>query len=103
MARARMTDLQIRGIPIALRDRLRKRAASKGVSMSQYVTDLLRGDLDLPTIDEWLDALHELPKIDLEALGTSGAELVREGRVEREKEIERRIVSSSTRRRPSKS
>jgi len=80
--RPKKTDLQIRSVPIALRERLRARAARKGVSMSQYVIERLRQDLDLPTIDEWLDEVAKLPKIDLAALGTSGAQLVREARAE---------------------
>lgn len=82
VAKPRTTDLQIRGIPVALRERLRTRATLKGVSMSQYVIERLRQDLDLPTIDEWLDEVAKLPKIDLAALGTSGAQLVREARAE---------------------
>ncbi len=82
MAKARTTDLQIRSMPVGLRDSLRRRAARKGVSMSQYVIEQLRADLERPTLDEWLDELHALPKIDLEALGLSGAQLVREGRQE---------------------
>lgn len=99
MTRSRTTDLQIRGLPVTLRERLRKRAGSKGVSMSQYVTDLLKTDLALPSLDEWFDELHALPKIDLAALGTSGAQIIREVRREREKELDERISSSSTRRR----
>lgn len=103
MARERTTDLQIRGIPVALRDRLRRRAARKGVSMSQYVVERLEEDLARPSIDEWLDEVHRLPKIDLAALGTSGAALIRDTREEREKELDARIVSSSTRRPRSRS
>ena len=103
MARVRTTDLQIRGIPVSLRDRLRARAERKGLSMSQYVVERLDEDLSRPTIDEWLDEVHRLPKIDLMDLGTSGAQLVGDARDEREKEIEGRILSSSTRRRRSRS
>jgi plasmid stability protein len=102
MARARTTDLQIRGIPNELRERLRRRASGKGVSMSQYVIEKLETDLATPTIDEWLDEVAKLPKVDPRKLGTSGAELVREGREERLRQIlgpER----SSTRRRRSRS
>ena len=54
MAR-RTTDLQTRGIPVSLRERVRRRAGRKGVSMTQYVIERLQEDLALPTIDEWLD------------------------------------------------
>lgn len=86
LPKARTTDLQIRGMPVALRERLRARATRRGVSMSQYVIERLRQDLDLPTIEEWLGEVAKLPKIDLAALGTSGAHLVREARAEDEAE-----------------
>ncbi|HET7699232.1 MAG TPA: hypothetical protein VFM06_00010 [Candidatus Limnocylindria bacterium] len=89
MGRARTTDLQIRGIPVSLRERLRRRATRKGVSMSQYVIEQLKADLALPTLDEWLDEVARLPKIDLEARGLSAAQLVREAREEDETEDER--------------
>lgn len=87
MAKARTTDLQIRGIPVALRDSLRRRAARKGVSMSQYVVEKLRADLARPSLDEWLDDLRTLRPVDLG--GLTGADLVREGREEDDAEEER--------------
>ena len=97
MRKARTTDLQIRGIPVALREKLRDRAARKGLSMSQYVTDLVREDLDLPTIDEWLDEVAALPKVDLQARGIDTVKLLHELSDERAEEIIRR-TSFSTRR-----
>src|SRR5438477_377116 len=41
----RKTDLQVRGVPVALRERLRRRAASRGASMSQYVIEIRKDDL----------------------------------------------------------
>jgi len=76
----RRTDLQIRGMPVALRDRLRRRADGKGVSMSQYVIEILKDDLARPTIAEWAAEVEKLPPIDLG--GKTGADLVREGRRE---------------------
>ena len=77
---ARKTDLQIRGVPVALRERLRRRAAGKGVSMSQYVIEILKDDLARPTMAEWLAEGGKLPPIDMG--GKTSAELVREGRKE---------------------
>lgn len=55
MAKPTKVDLQIRGVPIGLRDRVRRRARSKGVSMSKYVIDMLTDDGDRPaTVNEWL-------------------------------------------------
>ena len=76
----RKTDLQIRGVPVALRERLRRRAAGKGVSMSQYVIEILKDDLARPTMAEWLAEVGKLPPIDMG--GKTSAELVREGRKE---------------------
>jgi plasmid stability protein len=82
MAKARTTDLQIRGMPVALRERLRARAMRKGLSMSQYVIEQLKSDLERPTINEWLDEVARLPKVDLAAHGLTAAQLVREAREE---------------------
>jgi hypothetical protein len=76
----RKTDLQIRGVPVALRDRLRRRAEGKRLSMSQYVIQILQDDLSRPTLEEWLAEVGKLPPIDLK--GRTGADLVREGRRE---------------------
>src|SRR5438309_7031407 len=46
----RKSDLQIRGFPVALRERLRRRARGKGLSMSQYVISILEDDLARPTV-----------------------------------------------------
>jgi antitoxin FitA len=74
------TDVQIRGVPVALRDRLRRRADSKGLSMSQYVIEILTDDLARPTLAEWLAEVGKSPPIDLGE--KAGADLVREGRRE---------------------
>jgi hypothetical protein len=76
----RKTDVQIRGVPVALRDRLRRRADGKGLSMSQYVIEILKDDLERPTLAEWLAAVGKSPPSDLG--GQTGADLVREGRRE---------------------
>lgn len=92
--RQKRVDLQIRNVPAALRDKLRRRAGGKGVSMSAYVIEVLRENLERPTINEWLEEVRGLPKV---PPGPSGAELVREARREAEERIDRWL--SSTRRR----
>jgi hypothetical protein len=77
---AKKTDVQIRGVPVALRERLRRRADSKGLSMSQYVIEILKDDLERPTVAEWVAEIGKHPPIDLG--GKTGAELVRETRRE---------------------
>jgi len=77
---SRKTDLQIRGVPVALRERLRRRADGKGLSMSQYVIEILKDDLARPTVAEWAAEVGKLPPVDFG--GKTGAELVREIRRE---------------------
>ena len=77
---SRRTDLQIRGIPVALRERLRRRAGRKGLSMSQYVIEMLKDDLSRPTVAEWVAEVGKLPPVDFG--GETSAELVRAGRRE---------------------
>jgi hypothetical protein len=77
---AKKSDVQIRGVPVALRERLRRRADSKGLSMSQYVIEILQDDLSRPTVAEWVSEIGKYPPIDLG--GKTGAELVRETRRE---------------------
>lgn len=76
MAKPAKVDLQIRGVPIGVRDRVRRRARSKGVSMSRYVIDVLTDDTDRPaTINEWLDEVMSDPPT---KGPVSGAAVVRE-------------------------
>ena len=78
MARgAKKVDLQVRGVPAELRRRLGQRAASKGMSMSKYVIDVLKDDVERPaTLEEWFALAEELrPKRDI---GFSPAETLRE-------------------------
>ena len=64
MAKPVKVDLQIRGVPLELRDRVRRRARSKGMSMSRYVIDVLSDDTDRPaTINEWLDEVLSDPPV----------------------------------------
>jgi len=74
------TDVQLRGVPVGLRDRLRRRADSRRLSMSQYVIEILQDDLARPTVAEWAAEVGKHPPIDLG--GKTGAELVREARRE---------------------
>ena len=94
---ARTTDLQIRGIPVALRERLRRRASRKGVSMSQYVVQRLEADLAMPPMDEWLEAVAALPKADLRGVDT--AKLMRDEDAARTEELIRRSSFSTRRQR----
>lgn len=56
------TDLQIRGIPVKTRDALRRKAESKGVSMSQYLVDLIREDVERMSVEEWIEMMRKQPR-----------------------------------------
>jgi antitoxin FitA len=55
---ALMTELRVRGIEPELRARLRNRADSEGLSLSQYVVRLIEQDLALPGRREWQELLR---------------------------------------------
>ena len=69
------TDLQIRGIPVKTRDALRRKAESKGLSMSQYLVDLIQRDVQKMPLDEWIAMVRKNPRVDL---GRPAADILRE-------------------------
>jgi len=73
--KAKTTDLQIRGIPVKTRDALRRKAESKGVSMSQYLIDLIQRDVEKMPLDEWIAMVRKNPPVDI---GMSAADLLQE-------------------------
>lgn len=54
-----MANLQVRNLPEALHAELAERARRKGVSMSDYVTRLLRADFAHPPIETWIEWVRE--------------------------------------------
>lgn len=79
--KAKTTDLQIRGIPIDLRDELRRKARSNGSSMSDYLIRLIDRDVKTLTWDEWRERHHGLPRVNLDI---DAADLIRQDREERD-------------------
>ena len=53
-----MSTLQIRNLPDELHALLSERSARLDMSMSEYVTRLLRDDLSRPLFDDWADAIR---------------------------------------------
>lgn len=51
------TILQVRDMPVDVLAKLRERAAAQGMSLSQYVRDLLSQDAAQPTISEVVDQI----------------------------------------------
>jgi antitoxin FitA len=52
-----MKHLQVKNVRPDLHEAVRKRAAEEGMTMSEYVIDLLRRDLTLPSQRQWLACL----------------------------------------------
>lgn len=77
--------LQVRNVPDSLHRKLKARAALEGVSLSDYVLRELERFASQPTRDELRARLAALPPVDM--TGVDGADLVREGREERERQM----------------
>ena len=69
--------LQIRNVPDDLHRRLKSRAATTGMSMSDYVLREIERSLSRPTREEVFARIAELPPIELDP---SPAEALREER-----------------------
>ena len=62
MAGSEKVDLQIRGMSAGLRQRIREKAADRGMSMSKYVIEILEDNVDRSdTFGEWLDEVAKYP------------------------------------------
>lgn len=73
----RMTNIQIRGVPVALREKVRRRANRRGQTMSQYLIDLVRNDADQMSMEEFLAKVRRWKPLPHRM---SGAQAVREAR-----------------------
>jgi plasmid stability protein len=74
------TMVQIRNVPDELHRRLKVRAATEGISMSDYVLREIRKSLDRPTRQEVLERLQAQPA---RKLRQSAADVIRSERESR--------------------
>jgi antitoxin FitA len=77
-----MATLQIRNFPDDLKERLRARAERVDLTMSDYVIQLVRTEVERPTLDEMITRLEALP--DHDDLPFTAADLIAEDRAERD-------------------
>jgi antitoxin FitA len=63
-----MSAIQVKNIPEALHAELRRRAEAEGMTLSEYVLDVLRRDLTVPGQRQWLERVGSR-----EPVRTSGA------------------------------
>ncbi len=59
------TILQVRDMPVDVLARLRERASAQGMSLSQYVRDLLKQDAEQPTLSEAVDRIADRTPVDV--------------------------------------
>jgi hypothetical protein len=74
-----MKMIQVRNVPDEIHRELKIRAARRGVSMSDYLLELARRDLDRPTTEEWLARVRARPPV---VTSVSAADIIREHRGE---------------------
>lgn len=68
-----MATLQVKRVPDDLYAAVKARAASEGVSLSEMVLRMLKRELAMPSMNEWLDQVNghppaTRPEFDIEAL-----------------------------------
>jgi len=80
-----VSAIQVKNVPSDVHRRLRERAHSEGITLSQYVLATLERDLVVPSTREWLDSLSRDPAIEVEP--GEVARLIREARDERDEQI----------------
>ena len=86
------TDLQIRGIPVKTRDALRRKAETKGVSMSQYLVDLIRQDVERMSVEEWIEMMLKRPRSGISS--TEVQQALREAREEEDARWDKQFGST---------
>jgi len=74
----------VKDVPEELHQALRRRAIEEGMSLADYVLDLIRRDLGLPSRREWLKRLATREPVE----GGDVAEEIRAARAERDAQID---------------
>ena len=77
--------LQIRNVPEEARAVLKERAAAEGKSLNSYLLDLIRREVERPTVGEVLARAARRPG--RRADDQSSVELIRDARAERERHL----------------
>lgn len=72
-----MANLQIRDVPEPIHDELRQRAAARGISLRDYMLELILRDQARPSVGDWRESLRSLKPVRTKK---SAAELVRASR-----------------------
>jgi hypothetical protein len=82
--------IQVKNVPPAMHGELRRRADEEGMTIRDYVLKLIERDQRLPSKRDWFARVSALEPV---AVSQSAAEVVREGREERDRQLTERIES----------
>ena len=88
-----MSTIQVKNVSPALYEELRHRAAQEGLTIRDYVLKLIERDQRLPSKKDWLDRVSLLEPV---AVSQSAAEMVREARDERDRELMARTDNTTS-------
>ena len=75
----------MKDVPEELHEALRRRAVEQGMTLADYVLDLIRRDLGVPSRREWFERLATREPVKLRP--GEAAEMIRAERAEREAQI----------------
>ena len=82
-----MGHIQIRNVPEDVHRTLKARAAKAGLSLSEYLLARVADFARLPTLEEHVARVRARPMVHMDV---QAAELIREGREERERDLDAR-------------
>jgi plasmid stability protein len=80
-----MGAIQVKDVPEQLHEALRRRAIEQGMTLADYVLDLIRRDLGLPSRREWFERLATREPVNLRP--GEAAEALHAARAEREAQL----------------
>jgi hypothetical protein len=69
-----VSNVQVKNLESEVHDLLRERAVAVGLTISDYVLELIRRDLRLPSRRQWLTAVGSLPQHDFSRADVSRAD-----------------------------
>ena len=79
-----MGAIQVKNIPEPMHAELRRRAAEEGMTLAEYILDVLRRDLAVPGQRRWLERLGSRDPVQT----TGAVDALDAGRAEREAELD---------------
>jgi hypothetical protein len=80
-----MGAIQVKDVPEELHEALRRRALEQGMTLADYVLDLIRRDLGVPSRRAWFERLATREPVELRPGEAAG--IIRAERAEREAQI----------------